>query len=147
MPRKGKKATDTAKTSGKCTVAKTEVTVSPQEERNDPHTSPIELVEEHHYFPNNQYRFKYKEKKNSTWAAKKAELEEQPLWSSDHLIHNCNCSISMMIKVISEQQCLKFLFSKFQYTTGRDLYDCSTTITIWSCEDLVAIKLRSTWSS
>ncbi|KAH3727611.1 hypothetical protein DPMN_053550 [Dreissena polymorpha] len=27
------------------------------------------------------------------------------------------------------------------------LYDCSTTITIWSCEDLVAIELRSTWSS
>ncbi|KAH3818258.1 hypothetical protein DPMN_119860 [Dreissena polymorpha] len=28
-----------------------------------------------------------------------------------------------------------------------DRYDCSTTITIWSCEDLVAIELRSTWSS
>ena len=57
MPRKGKKATDTAKaskTSGKCTVAETEVTVSPQEERNDPTTPPIELVEEHPYFPDNE---------------------------------------------------------------------------------------------
>ncbi|KAH3828407.1 hypothetical protein DPMN_130366 [Dreissena polymorpha] len=56
MPRNGKKETDTAKTSknsGKCTVAETEVTVSPQEERNDPPTCtpPIELVEEHPYFP------------------------------------------------------------------------------------------------
>ena len=45
MPRKGKKATDTAKTSGKCTVAETEVAVSPQEERNDPPTPPTELVD------------------------------------------------------------------------------------------------------
>ncbi|KAH3774535.1 hypothetical protein DPMN_175917 [Dreissena polymorpha] len=47
MPRKVKKAADTAKTSGKSTVAETEVTVSPQEERNEPPTRQIELVEEH----------------------------------------------------------------------------------------------------
>ncbi|KAH3891002.1 hypothetical protein DPMN_015093 [Dreissena polymorpha] len=134
MPRKGKKATDTAKTSktsGKCTVAETEVTASPQEERNNPPTPPIKLVEEHPYFPDNEVpkcfvflRFFYD--------------------SIYHLAHNCNCSIAMMIKVISEQQFLTFLFSKFQYTTVRD---CSTTITIRSCEDLVAIELRSTLSS
>ena len=59
MPRKGKKATDTAKTSntcGKCTVAETEVTVSPQEERNDPPTPPIELVAEHPNFPTMRYQ-------------------------------------------------------------------------------------------
>ncbi|KAH3769000.1 hypothetical protein DPMN_170246 [Dreissena polymorpha] len=47
MPRKDKKAADTAKTSGTCTVAETEVTVPPQEERNEPPTPPIELVEKH----------------------------------------------------------------------------------------------------
>ncbi|KAH3890190.1 hypothetical protein DPMN_014262 [Dreissena polymorpha] len=54
MPRKGKEATDTAKTSGKCTVAETEVIVPPQEERNDPPTPPIELAEEFPYLPDNE---------------------------------------------------------------------------------------------
>ncbi|KAH3890993.1 hypothetical protein DPMN_015084 [Dreissena polymorpha] len=36
------------------TVAETEVTASPQEERNNPPTPPIKLVEEHPYFPDNE---------------------------------------------------------------------------------------------